>query len=151
MTTYDLKLKNIFCHFIKTVIPIYSTKLIPNVNIFFPINSKIYPVKFPWWMPLWFGHCWCFLWNQHLLVSNLDQSLRKFHIKKHQHKKDCKIQTFILSSKYANESVQHLFHKRSIQLKSSSKMYSKLTLFDPGPTCISAAVPRFSLQFQLIY
>ena len=30
-------------------------------------------------------------------------------------------------------------------------MYSKLTLFDPGPTCISAAVPRFSLQFQLIY
>ena len=42
------------------------------------------------------------------------------------------------------------FTKRSIQLKFSI-MYSKLTLFDPGPTCISAAVPRFSLQFQLIH
>ena len=35
-----------------------------------------YPIEFPWRMPVWFGHCRCFLWNQGLLGTNRNQSLK---------------------------------------------------------------------------
>ena len=56
--------------------------------------------------------------------------------------KNCKIQTFILFFKYANGNIWHFFAIYNLNLL---KMHKMLTLFDPGPTCISAAVPRFSL------